>query len=102
MSIIDALLDFERQNMSQLTVPVANSKSVRCLRSGCHNNVPYKFLDKNDAYCRRCHITCTICKCTVTPDDSAEGMYKGLCIDCTRCELCNIPMWDYVCACELR
>ena len=96
-------MDFARQQeKAPCTIPTVHGKSVRCMGYDCKNNVPYNFLRKGDAYCRRCHITCSNCTATVHPDDAGRGLYKGLCIDCTRCEQCNVPMWDYVCECEVR
>lgn len=52
------------------------------------------------AACRRAFI-CTNCHEVCHLEEKACGLYEGQCIDCTRCEDCRTPMWDYECSCYL-
>lgn len=76
--------------------------SIRCTLPGCNNNVRYSDIRENLPCCRNCSIKCCSCGEICHPDDMAIGLYSRSCIDCTRCEYCNIPMWDYECSCQVR
>lgn len=79
-----------------------DGRSFRCKGYECMKNVPYRRLRRGVWYCKDCTLVCDECKETVYGDQRAIGIYKGFCIDCTRCEYCNMPMWDYECGCILR
>lgn len=101
MSVLDVLMDMCRvEEKKNINVPT-NKKSVQCYVDECTNNVPYRYLSRGVNCCKNCLITCRECEKKVSPVDAASGLYKGLCINCTRCDYCNVPMWDYVCSCEL-
>lgn len=110
ISIFDALLD-QCHNCSDNVNSSVNPNyitlmdkkhSIRCTIPGCNNNVRYSDIREDLPCCRNCSIKCCSCGEICHPDDMAIGLYSRSCIDCTRCEYCNIPMWDYECRCQVR
>ena len=93
--------DYCRQDNQSVCDPPQESqldgRSFRCRGFDCRANVPYRRLRRGVWYCKGCTLVCIECKETVYGDQRATGIYEGCCIDCTRCEECNIPMWDYAC-----
>jgi hypothetical protein len=73
-----------------------------CHTEDCTNLVSFESIYNNDLYCDDCHFTCINCRKVCIPPNAASGLYEGSCINCTRCEDCYSPMWDYVCACSVN
>ena len=73
-------------------------KVTRCAAAWCKNNVPHSYLKHGFDLCRKCTFTCKECKERVfSSKDVACGMFKGFCIDCTKCPKCKVSRWDYFC-----
>ena len=99
-----------RQKLEEL---MAAGKSIPCTCPQCpamredgtsSNNVKYSIVRKGKRlHCKACRhaFTCVICHEVCHIEEAAYGLYKGACIDCTRCEECGVPMWDYVCKCQV-
>jgi hypothetical protein len=113
MSTLDQLMDASRQanntmmqdRCQEIIEAINDSDSdveeQECYSSNCTNLVSFESIYNNDLYCEDCHFTCCNCKQVCTPDNAASGLFEGSCINCTRCDDCNVPMWDYVCQCSL-
>ncbi len=82
----------------------ADESTIECMRqcysSYCTNIVSMNSIYDLDLYCEDCHFTCINCKEVCTPPNAASDLFEGSCINCTRCEDCGVPQWDYVCACS--
>ncbi len=68
------------------------------------NNVKYATIRRGERlHCNACRhaFTCVVCYKACHIEDAVHGLYEGSCIDCTRCEDCGVPMWDYVCRCQV-
>ena len=103
VAVVDVLLDFLRENPEDDVPPpeeTLDGRAFRCKGEGCRRNLSYRRLGHGVWYCRDCTIVCRLCKKTVYGDQRATDLFEGLCIDCTRCADCNLPMWDYVCSCS--
>lgn len=93
-------------------VVVLDGRSITCMCDGdcddgcngdCKGNVRYSCLNNGWSRCHKCTpaIVCSMCKKHARGYLCATGLYKGLCIDCTRCENCGDAMYDQVCRCLL-
>ena len=72
---------------------------------GPGSQVPYKYIKMGVYHCRDCvkGFKCSVCNTTTHILNKVDaGLYSDLCIDCTRCERCGEPMWDYECGECLR
>lgn len=99
-----------RQELQDL---MSASKRIPCTYYECpgmrsdgtsSNNVKYATVRRGERlHCDACRraFRCTFCNELCHLEDKACGLYRNVCIDCTRCEYCRTPMWDYVCKCEV-
>lgn len=120
MSVLDALMDISRtatKNVLDSEEDSASKDALQKIKDGY--SVSCQYCDEPGKHIRYFHIKkgimkcidcsgrsrtrCRTCKDSVLKLDIIdEGLYKGNCVDCTRCSYCSVPMWDYVCACEYR
>jgi hypothetical protein len=54
-----------------------------------------------DYICKECIFNCRVCFMNRAKSQESDGLYEGVCSDCTRCPSCKAPMWDYICKCQL-
>ena len=115
MSILDYMLDVCVQSELPTCGPVDEvvvemmeaGKSIPCQCKECEGkqpgkpttHVPYKAARQGMMHCKKCvyAFKCGACEKRCHVLVKATGLYKGSCIDCTRCEQCGVPMWDYIC-----
>ena len=99
-----------RQELQDL---MAAGKCIPCTYYNCpamrsdgtsSNNVKYATVRRGERlHCDACRrgFKCVICNKLCHLEEMAYGLYEGACIDCTRCDDCGTPMWDYVCKCQV-
>ena len=122
-SVLDAIKQVNKHNeekkmedheiREKLNKLMAAGKCIPCVCDECpairedgtsSNNVKYTTVRRGERlHCDACRraFTCSVCHEVCHVEEKAYGLYEGVCIDCTRCELCGTPMWDYVCKCQV-
>ena len=91
---------YNKVSLSEIPIYISymdDKKSIRCTVSCCKDNVPYIHIHKNISSSRAHTKVCDVCKKKRHPDDMASGLFEHCCFQCSCCDQCGRPQWDYVC-----